>query len=106
MLPLGYALRNLWRRRMRTILTLVGIALISVLVVLMIGFARGLAATARGTASPDVLVLTGSASEHDLVRSVVARNDAEAVAAKLPGVVSISGMRAAVSYTHLRAHET
>jgi len=43
MLPFSYALRNLGRRGMRTVLTLVGLALITVLVILTDGFARGLA---------------------------------------------------------------
>ena len=51
MLPLSYAIRNLWRRRTRTALTLGGIALITTLVVLMGGFARGLAGTARSSAN-------------------------------------------------------
>ena len=105
MLPFGYALRNLWRRRTRTLLTLVGIALISVLVVLMSGFARGLSDTAAKTASLDVMMLTGSASEHDLVRSVIARNDAEAVAAKLPGVVVVDGVRAASPELHIATRQ-
>ncbi len=94
MLPFSYALRNLWRRRTRTLLTLGGIALISTLVVLMGGFAQGLAGTARSSASPDVVVLTGSAGEHDMIRSVIARGNAEAAAAGLPHVVEVAGQRA------------
>lgn len=101
MLPFSYALRNLWRRRGRTLATLLGIAVITTLVVLMGGFARALSSTAERTASTDVLILTGSASEHDLVRSVIKRNAAETVAAKLPGVVEAGGLRAASPEIHI-----
>ncbi|MDJ0975341.1 MAG: ABC transporter permease [Planctomycetota bacterium] len=101
MLPFAYALRNLWRRRGRTVVTLLGVAVITTLVVLMGGFASALGSKARETASPDVIVITGSASEHDLVRSVIARTAAEIVAAKLPGVVERGGLRAASPEIHI-----
>jgi ABC-type lipoprotein release transport system permease subunit len=94
MLPFSYALRNLGRRGMRTVLTLVGLALITVLVILTDGFARGLARTAATTASPDVVVLVGAEQEFDLVRSFVSEGNAQAAAASLPGVVEVGGRRA------------
>ena len=71
MLPFSYALRNLWRRRMRTLVTLGGIALITTLIVLMGGFASGLSGTVSSSASSDVMLLVGSSGEHDMVRSVI-----------------------------------
>jgi hypothetical protein len=47
MLPLSYAIRNLGRRGNRTLLTLLGMALITVLVILTDAFARGLAGRPR-----------------------------------------------------------
>ena len=94
MLPFSYALRNLGRRGMRTVLTLVGLALITVLVILTDGFARGLARTAATTASPDVVVLVGAEQEFDLVRSFVSEGNAQAAAASLPGVAEVGGRRA------------
>jgi putative ABC transport system permease protein len=101
MLPFSYALRNLWRRRLRTLLTLAGIALITMLVVLMGGFARGLAGTATSSASPDVMILTGSSGEYDLIRSVIARGNAEAAAAGLPHVAEVNGVRAVALELHV-----
>jgi putative ABC transport system permease protein len=101
MLPIGYALRNLWRRRTRTLVTLVGIALITVLVILMSGFARALASTTQATADPDVVVVTGTTGEYDLVRSVIALADARAIAINLPGVVEEDGRRAASVELHI-----
>lgn len=101
MLPFSYALRNLWRLRLRTVLTLLGIGLITMLVVLMGGFAQGLAGTARSSAAADVIVLTGSSGEYDMIRSVIARGNAEAAAAGLPHVVEVGGMRAVSIELHV-----
>lgn len=101
MLPLSYALRNLGRRGVRTALTLLGLALITVLVILSDGFARGLTRTAAGTASPDVVVLVSAEQEHDLVRSFLLEGNARAAAASLPGVKEVSGRRAVSLELHV-----
>jgi hypothetical protein len=100
-LPLSYALRNLWRRRTRTVVTVLGVALVTLLVVVMVAFARGLRDTARGSARPEAMYLLGISSEVDLVRSVVARGSAEAAAAAVPGVLERDGVRAASVELHL-----
>jgi len=99
-LPLSYAIRNLWRRRTRTALTLGGIALITTLVVLMGGFARGLAGTARSSANDDVMILVGSNGEHDMIRSVIPRGNAEAAAAGVPHAAEDGGRRAVSPELH------
>lgn len=101
MLPFSYALRNLGRRGVRTVLTLLGLALITVLVILTAGFARGLARTAAETASPDVVVLVGAEQEHDLVRSFLLEGNARAAAASLPGVLEVGGRRAVSLEVHV-----
>jgi ABC-type lipoprotein release transport system permease subunit len=101
MLPLAYALRNLGRRGIRTVLTLVGLALITVLVILTDGFSRGLSSTAANTAAPDVVVLVGAEQEHDLVRSFVLEGNARAAAASLPSVVEVNGRRAVSLELHV-----
>ena len=73
MLPFSYALRNLWRRRARTVATMSGIALTTLLVVVMTAFAAGLERAGGKSARDDVVVLVGTSSEADLVRSVVPR---------------------------------
>ena len=101
MLPLSYALRNLWRRRARTVATMSGIALTTLLVVVMTAFAAGLGRAGGKSARDDVVVLVGTSSEADLVRSVVPRGNAEAAAAAAPGVLSQGGMRAASVELHI-----
>lgn len=100
MLPFAYVLRNLMRRRSRTAVTIGGIALTTLLVIVMLAFASGLE-RASGSAHDDVVVLLGSMSESDLVRSVVARGHAETVAASVPGVAAADGMRAASVELHV-----
>ena len=100
MLPFAYVLRNLLRRRSRTAITVGGIALTTLLVIVMLAFASGLE-RASGSAHDDVVVLLGSMSESDLVRSVVARGHAETVAASVPGVAVADGVRAASVELHV-----
>jgi putative ABC transport system permease protein len=101
MLPISYALRNLARRRARTLVTILGLALTTLLVIVMGSFAGELAGAAGETARDDVVVLLGSSAEVDLVRSVVARGAAENAAASVPGVMSIDGQRAASVELHI-----
>jgi putative ABC transport system permease protein len=101
MLPISYALRNLTRRRARTLVTIVGLALTTLLVIVMGSFAGELAGAAGDTARDDVVVLLGSSAEVDLVRSVVARGAAENAAASVPGVMNIDGQRAASVELHI-----
>ena len=101
MLPFSYALRNLARRRARTIVTLIGIALTTLLVIVMVSFAGELASAAGGAARDDVVVLLGTSAEVDLVRSVVPRGSAENAAASVPGVMTIDGRRAASVELHI-----
>ena len=101
MLPFSYALRNLARRRARTIVTIVGLSLTTLLVIVMSSFAGELAGAAGGAASDDVVVRLGTSAEVDLVRSVVARGSAENAAASCPGVATIDGQRAASVELHI-----
>ena len=101
MLPFDYALRNLWRRRARTVATVSGIAVTTLLVVVMAAFATGLERASGKSARDDVVVLVGTSSEADLVRSVIARGNAEAAAAAAPGVLTVDGMRAASVELHI-----
>lgn len=101
MLPFQYALRNLWRRRARTIATIAGIALTTLLVISMGAFAAGLHQASGHSARDDVAVLVGISGEADLVRSVIARGNAETAAAGAPGVMSRDGVRAASVELHI-----
>jgi len=101
MLPLGYILRNLLRRRARTAVTIGGITATTLLVIAMTSFADGMTEAAVGSARDDRVYLLGVSAETDLVRSVVARGRAEAAAAAAPAVSTIDGVRAASVELHI-----
>ncbi|MCU0863673.1 MAG: ABC transporter permease [Planctomycetes bacterium] len=101
MLPFGYVLRNLLRRRSRTLVTIAGIAAVTMLVIAMSAFAHGLGRNGAEAADPDVVLLLGISAEVDLVRSVVPRGSAEVAAAAAPGVLTVDGQRAASVELHI-----
>jgi putative ABC transport system permease protein len=100
-LPFAYALRNLWRRRARSLVTWLGLAATTLLVIAMTAFAHGLERATAESARDDVMVYVGIASELDLVRSVIPRGKAEAAAASAPGVYERDGVRAASVELHV-----
>jgi putative ABC transport system permease protein len=100
-LPLGYVLRNLLRRRARTAATLLGIAAVTMLVVAMEAFAAGMCRAGAAGARDDIALLLGVSAEVDLVRSVIPRGSAETAAASVPGVLTVDGRRAASVELHI-----
>jgi putative ABC transport system permease protein len=58
-LPLKYNIRNLKRRKMRTFLTMAGVALVVLVSIFILAFSRGMLLTIKGTGSSDnVIVLS------------------------------------------------
>lgn len=88
-LPFDYAVRNLGRRPVRTLLTAGSSALVAALLVATAAFVRGLEETFSGAARDDVALLLSRASEGDIVRSAV-RSTVASSARALPGVVAAS----------------
>lgn len=101
MLPFTYLLRNLLRRRVRSLVTIAGIAATTLLVVAMSAFAEGMHEAAEGNVRHDAVFLLGASAEVDLVRSVVSRGHAEVAAAAAPGVLDLDGKRAASVELHI-----
>lgn len=101
LLPFDYVLRNLLRRRTRSLLTIAGIAVTTMLVIAMHSFARGMTSAGEQSARDDVVLLLGTSAEVDLVRSVVPRGSAEVAAAAVPGVLTVDGQRAASVELHI-----
>lgn len=73
-LPFRYTLRNLLRRKTRTALTLLGMALVVGAVVFMIAFSRSLAATFRQTGDPDNLIIISKKARTFVLSSIAARD--------------------------------
>lgn len=101
MLPFAYVLRNVMRRRARSLATVFGIAATTMLVIATQSFAAGVTATSEAPGGADVVFLLGASAEVDLVRSVIPRGNAEAAAAAVPGVLTAFGERAASVELHI-----
>lgn len=95
-LPFEYAVRNLGRRPLRTILTAGSSAMVAALLVAVAAFVRGLESTFSGAARSDVAIVMSRASEGDIVRSAISPT----VVAHIQG---LKGVRAASSEVHLGA---
>jgi ABC-type antimicrobial peptide transport system permease subunit len=84
-LPLRYTTRNLMRRKTRTLLTLLGVALVVGAVVFMLAFSRSLSATFRQTGDPDNLIVI-SKKARTFVLSSIAANNADQIRHKFADV--------------------
>lgn len=87
MLPISYSLRNLFRRPLRTGLTLLGIALVVMLIAQLFAFQRGLTDSLANAADDEVVYLVSLGAEEDPIRSAIDRGQAESAANDLPGVL-------------------
>ncbi|MCC6572293.1 MAG: ABC transporter permease [Planctomycetes bacterium] len=56
-LPIRYSIRNLFRRKTRTALTVAAVAMVTAVAVVMFGFARGVLQTAKDSGSADNIVV-------------------------------------------------
>ena len=101
MIPFGYILRNLLRRRTRSLVTIGGITATTMLVIAMTAFADGMTQAAIGGADPARVYFLGVSAEADLVRSAIPRGNAEAAAAAAPCVREAGGVRAASVELHI-----
>lgn len=100
-LPFDYAVRNLGRRPLRTVLTGLSSALVAALLVATTAFVRGLDSTFSGAAREDTAILVSSASERDVVRSTVTAGLPELVAASVPGVLYVGETPAISGEIHM-----
>ncbi|MCK6447930.1 MAG: ABC transporter permease [Planctomycetes bacterium] len=91
LLPLDYAVRNLGRRRTRTLLAAASSALVAALLVATAAFVRGLERTFQGAARDDTVILLSSVAERDVVRSTVVAGLGELVAASVQGIAAVDG---------------
>ncbi len=77
-LPLSYSFRNLWTRKMTTILTATGMALVVFVFAAVLMLAEGLKRTLVETGSPDNVVVVRRSADSEVV-SVVQRSEAAIV---------------------------
>lgn len=72
LLPWDYGVRNLGRRPLRTALTGLGLALVVLLLLLVVGFVRGLELSLRQSGDPEVVLLHNANSAENLENSSIA----------------------------------
>ncbi len=92
-LPFQYAFRNLGRNTLRLVVSLVGTALVVLLVLASGGFVRGMQTTlAPGESLHENAILLGVGSEESVERSQIDASAAGVVAASVPGIKQRDGV--------------
>lgn len=94
MLPLTYALRNLFRDRSRLAQTVGGSALVVLLVMCATALTGGMKEVLAASGSPNNTILLGSGSEESIQRSEVAESAAGIAAAGIQGISQVLGNQA------------
>ena len=72
LLPWDYGVRNLARRPVRTALTALGLGLVVFLLLLVVGFVRGLELSLQQSGDPEVVLLHNANSAENLENSSIA----------------------------------
>jgi putative ABC transport system permease protein len=91
-LPLDYAVRNLGRSRLRLALSVLGAALVVLLVLAAGGFVRGMTTSLRSSGQPNNVMILGAGSEESTERSEITAAAAGLIAASIPGLKSALGV--------------
>jgi len=86
LIPWEYGVRNLFRRPLRTLLTLTGLTTVIVLVFIVIGFIRGLEHSLTVSGDPDVAILFSLGMGENLEYSSIPMRTSELVAASVGGI--------------------
>lgn len=94
MLPLNYAIRNLFRSVPRTMQMIFGAALVVILIMSAEAFTRGMDAGLSSNGNPNNILLVGAGSEDSLERSQISASTPDVVAATISGLKSKLGQLA------------
>ncbi len=85
-LPFDYAVRNLGRSPLRLAMSVLGSALVVLLIIAAGGFVRGMASSLKQSGAADNVILLGAGSEESIERSEVSPAVASIAAASIPGI--------------------
>jgi putative ABC transport system permease protein len=86
LLPWEYGVRNLFRRPLRSALTLAGLVLVTLLILIVIGFIRGLETSLSVSGEPDVVLVHARGSSENVENSTVAGSTASLIAASVQAI--------------------
>ncbi len=86
LLPWDYGVRNLFRRPSRSALTLGGLTIVVLLVLVVVGFIRGLEKSLSATGNPNVVLVYALSSAADIENSSIPGRTPSLLAASVDGV--------------------
>ncbi|MAT68545.1 MAG: ABC transporter substrate-binding protein [Planctomycetaceae bacterium] len=86
LLPWDYGVRNLFRRPSRSALTFGGLTIVVLLVLVVVGFIRGLEKSLSATGNPNVVLVYSLSSAADIENSSIPGSTASLLAASVDGV--------------------
>jgi len=92
LLPWDYGVRNLFRRPSRTALTLGGLTIVVLLVLVVVGFIRGLEKSLAATGNPNVVLVYSLSSAADIENSSIPGRTPALLAASVDGVRRLHGV--------------
>jgi putative ABC transport system permease protein len=93
LLPWEYAIRNLFRRPLRTLLTFVGLATVILLVLMVVGFIRGLETSLAVSGDSDTAVVFGLGMGENLEYSSIEMSSTDEIAANVEGIQDRHGQK-------------
>ncbi len=91
-LPWDYGVRNLFRRPMRSALTLGGLTIVILLVLVVVGFIRGLEKSLSATGNPHVVLVYSLSSAADVENSSIPARTPSLISASVEGVSRQQGV--------------
>ncbi len=86
LLPWEYAIRNLFRRPLRTSLTFIGLTTVILLVLIVVGFIRGLERSLAVSGDPQTAVVFSLGMGENLEYSSIAMRTSDLLPASVPGI--------------------
>jgi ABC-type antimicrobial peptide transport system permease subunit len=93
LLPWEYAIRNLFRRPLRTALTFAGLTTVVLLVFVVVGFIRGLEKSLAVSGDPQVAILFSLGMGENLEYSSIDMGSSDVVAASIEGIQERYGQK-------------
>jgi predicted lysophospholipase L1 biosynthesis ABC-type transport system permease subunit len=91
-LPWDYGVRNLFRRPSRSALTLTGLSTVVLLILVVVGFIRGLEASLAATGQPNVVLVYAMSSGADIENSAIPGRTPALLSASVAGIRKRNGV--------------
>lgn len=93
LLPWEYAIRNLFRRPLRTALTFAGLTTVILLVFVVVGFIRGLEKSLAVSGDPETAIIFSLGMGENLEYSSISMSTSDLVAASVEGIAERYGVK-------------